>query len=32
MPWRYEEVEEDYPEGSGEDDDKYPELYYNMIS
>ena len=43
MPWRYEEVEEDepegpgedndnYPESPGEDDDKYPEFYYNMIS
>ena len=29
MPWRYEEAEED---GTGEDDDNYPEVYYNMIS
>ena len=32
MPWLYEELEEDDPESQCEEDDKYPEFYYNMIS
>ena len=32
MPWRYEEAEEDDPDGTCEDDDNNPEVYYNIIS